>query len=224
MTGTVITVRGTHRVLRLAEQASVSAAAQHEGPRRETVLAATSATSARLREAIEPLAASGAVAGWSTDRVIVRVDRPWGDGKRLAPVYSATVGLRAVFVDVDALGRWIEDVAPLDGVEISGPTWELTDATRDALLDEARIGAIRDAVRRAGVSATAAGLGPVVVTAIADPGLLAADPGASGGAGSAPGGMPKLMMARSDAGGAGFSLTPEELEVSAEVEARFTAS
>jgi uncharacterized protein len=222
MSETVITVRGAAREEHAAERAVVRVGVAHDGPRREPVVAAATATADRVRSGLEPLAAAGSVSTWSSDRVAIWSDRPWNaDGRQLPLVYHASVAFSATFVAFDELARWVEEVGRLDGVDVGSITWELTDATRDAVLERVRTRAVQDAQARALVYARAAGLGSVRAAAIADPGLLASpEPGMP-----APAGMPMARaFAAKDASGPSLAFTPADLEVAAEVEARFTAS
>ena len=88
------------------------------------------------------------------------------------------------------------------------------------MVTEVRSRAVKDAADKARVFAQAIGLGQVNAVAIADPGML-------GVSGSGPAPSPKIMRAAAmyDGGGdAGLDFTPEDIEVSASVDARFEAS
>ena len=80
---------------------------------------------------------------------------------------------------------------------------------------------MQDAARRAQEYADALGLGPVRPVAVADAGMLSQGISPMGGSGPAA----YLRMAAKDAGGGGaeLELSPEDIEVSAEVDARFVA-
>jgi len=224
MSETVITVQGSSSTKHAAERAAADIAISHDGPARDTVFAETTKVSEAITTALKGLhnAASGPVVAWSSDRISVWSDRPWNnEGVQLPLVYHATIGVRATFSDFDALARWVEAAATTTGVTAGSIQWELLDATRDALLEQVRTEAVQDATAKALVYARAAGLTRVTATAIADPGLLGspdAPPGALGG------GAPRMfaMKAMSDSGTLTF--TPQELEVAAQVDARFSAS
>jgi hypothetical protein len=165
-------------------------------------------------------AVSGPVVTWSSDRISVWSNRPWNnEGRQLPLVHHATIEMRATFIDFDALARWVEPVATTSGVIIGSIEWELFEATRDQLLDEVRTHAVRDATAKALVYARAAGLTSVIATAIADPGLL----GSPDRPTTARGGM-AWMSAKEGSSAAPLSFAPQELEVTALVDARFTAS
>jgi uncharacterized protein YggE len=161
------------------------------------------------------------VIAWSSDRISVWSDRPWNnEGAQLPLVYHATIGVRASFIDFDALGQWVETVATTSGVTVASIDWELHDATRTQLLDEVRTKAVRDAAAKALVYAQAAGLTAVTATAIADPGLLGSPDGSPLPPGAA---APRMFAAKAMADGAPLTFTPQDLEVAAQVDARFAA-
>jgi len=224
MSETVITVQGSSSIKHPAELATVSAAVSHDGPVRDQVFAETTKVSEAITTALRGLhdAASGPVVAWSSERVSVWSDRPWNnEGAQLPLVHHASIAVRATFSDVDALARWVETVAATSGVTVGSIDWELLDATHDALLDEVRSKAVQDAAAKALVYARAAGLTAVTVTAIADPGLLGSPDGPPVALG---GGAPRMFAAKATSGGAPLTLTPQELEVAAQVDARFSAS
>jgi uncharacterized protein len=221
MTAT-ITVQGTHTAWFDAERATVHISAAFDGPKRDEVFARATQAAADATALITPLhdPQAGPVTWWSSDRVNVWSDRPWSnDGKRLPLVFHATIGIQAKFDDFDALSRVIEQLAVMDGVNVGGIDWDLTDARRTAETDAVRRAAVADAVQKAATYAAAAGLGTPSVIAVADPGLLG--DGSSGG-----GGAPFERMAfkaqAMDAGG-GLSLSPQQIQVSSSVDVRFSA-
>jgi uncharacterized protein YggE len=221
MSDTVITVRGRAREEHPAERAVVRVGVSHDGPHREAVVTAATTTADRVRAGLEPLQAAGAVSAWSSDRVAIWSDRPWNaDGKQLPLVYHASVAFLATFVEFDELARWVEEVGLLDGVDVGSIAWELTDETREAVLERVRTRAVEDAQARALVYARAAGLQSVRAAAIADPGLLSAPEPGTPMPGAAP--MARAFAAK-DSSGPSLALTPADLEVTAEVEGRFTA-
>ena len=224
MSETVITVQGSASTKHAPEQATVTITVSNDGPSRDAVFAATTKVSETIATALTGLLdeASGPVIAWSSERISVWSDRPWNnEGAQLPLVYHSTIGVRATFTDFDALARWVETVATTNGVTVGSIDWELSDATRTQLLDEVRTQAVRDAAAKALVYAQAAGLTSVSATAIADPGLL-------GAAGDPPialgGGAPRMFAAKAMSDSAPLSFTPQELEVAAQVDARFTAS
>jgi uncharacterized protein YggE len=225
MSETVITVQGSSSTKHAAERATVGITVALDGPARDKVFAETTKVSEAITTALKGLhdAASGPVVAWSSDRVSVWSDRPWNnEGAQLPLVFHATIGVRATFSDFDALARWVETVATTSGVTVGSIDWELLDATRDTLLEQVRTKAVQDAAAKALIYARAAGLASVTATAIADPGLLGSPDGPPVALG---GGAPRMFAAKamSDSSGA-LAFTPQELEVAAQVDARFTAS
>ena len=162
---------------------------------------------------------------WSSDRIRVWSNRPWNnEGKRLAPVYYAALSVTARFQDFDALADLVERFSVVSGVTIAGISWDLTEERRLAATADIQARAVQDATVKATTYARAAGLARVTAVAIADPGML------GDGSGSQPGfdgprarGAGKMMMAM-DATGPELEFTPDRIEVSASVDARFLAS
>lgn len=225
MTG-LITVQGSHTAWFDAERATVHISASFDGAKRDEVFALATRAAADATALIQPLfdAGKGPVTWWSSDRVNVWSERPWNnDGKRLPLVYHASIGLQAKFNDFDALSRLIEQVAVMEGVNVGGIEWDLTDDKRKAVTADVRRAAVADAVEKAATYASAAGLGTPSVTAVADPGML----GGGGSGGDAYESAPMARMAfksqAMDAGGASLSLSPEQIQVSSSVDVRFSA-
>lgn len=224
MSETILTVQGSATEWFEAERATLDLQVSHDGPKREPVVTATTTVGAQVTAALEELA-GGAVTRWSSDRIRVWSNRPWNnDGKQLAPVYYAALSATARFQDFDALAAFVERFAIVDGVQVSGITWELTEERRRTVTGDIQARAVRDATEKATVYARAAGFTTVQAVAIADPGMLG-----DGATGSPEFGMPaprgaaKAMFAM-DAGGSALTLTPDRIEVSARVDARFRAS
>lgn len=228
MTETVITVQGRHVARHAAERAVVRLGVSFDGPARDAVFAETNTAAEALREAIESLhdASAGPITTWSSDSVQVWSDRPWNqDGKQLPLVYHARIGFTAEFDDFDALSRFLEQRAAADGVTISWVEWKLTDERKDAVTTEVRALAVADATLKAQTYANAIGLAQLRAIAIADPGMLGDQVGASGGGHDFAGAAPRMMKASMDsAGGPELSLKPEEIEIAVVVDARFVAS
>lgn len=157
---------------------------------------------------------------WSAGQLRTWSQRPWHkDGKQLPMVHHAGVDIDVKFRDFDALSRWVgEHVSGTGGFRVAQVVWALTAARRDALFADARTRAVRDAVARAQQYADALELGAVRPVAIADAGMLAAQVLPESGHGGT-----FLRAAASPAGGGDVELLPEDIEVSATVDARFLA-
>jgi len=129
------------------------------------------------------------------------------------------VGFGVKFMDFAAMAAWIEQVAVLDGLTIGDISWALTEARKTAVIAEVRSRAVKDAVAKASVYAQSIGLGSVRAVALADPGMLGDRVGTSDDGGIHP--VSRMMVT-----GAApeLSLTPEDIQVDAVVDARFVAS
>ena len=162
----------------------------------------------------------GAVTWWSAEQLRTWSNRPWNqDGAQLPLVHHASVGVQVKFRDFTALSRWVaEHVANTEGFSISRVEWALTSKRWNELTQEVRTRAVRDAAARAQQYADALGLGKVVPVAIADAGMLGTGGQPTGGHGATY--LSAAPMASS--GGPNVELIPEDIEVSAAVDARFT--
>jgi uncharacterized protein YggE len=223
MTETTITVQGRFSAFYPAERATVEVAVHHEAGRRQAAFDATTKAAAVVRTAIEALhdPAAGPVTWWASDSVQVWNEKPWNtDGKQLPPVFHARVTFTAKFSDFAALARWIESVSSVDSVTVSSISWALTEARTTGVTAEVRSRAVKDAVAKASVYAQSIGLGTVTAVAIADPGMLGDQ---VHGNGPAEAGF--LRATKMSGGGSepALSLKPEDIEVSAVVDARFIA-
>jgi uncharacterized protein YggE len=225
MSEVIVTVRGANEARIAPEEGVVHVSVRAEGPERGPVVEEVAARAFPLREALDERKTAGTVREWSSQRVSVWANRPWNDqGKQLALVHYASVELTATFVDLAALSWWVTDVAERDGVQLDGVEWRLTPATAKATEAEVAASAVRVAVDRATAYAAAIGLATVTPLEIADLGLLTQHAqGASGGG-------PEMLRASkamfaADAGAAAptLDLQPEDIVVTAAVEARFSA-
>jgi uncharacterized protein YggE len=214
MSDVTITVRGEHEERWAAEVGIVRTTLRSEGRDRATVVDQLAQLADPVRSDLDGRRDAGTLDRWTSSRANVWTERPWSpDGTRLAPVHHASLELTATFTDPAALSAWVDDLALREGAQIDAVTWELSEATASAARDRVAAAAVRDAVGRATAYASALGLASVTPVAIADTGLLA-------GEGGTP--SPKLMRAMA-ADAAGVALQPEDVVVSAAVDARFTA-
>lgn len=222
MTEVIITVRGEHETRTAPEEGVVTLRVQVDGADRDAVVERVAALGFPLREALEERVVSGTVAEWSSDRVAIWSDRPWNaDGVQRPLVHHGSLSVRAVFRDFPALSWWIGDTAETEGVHVDGVDWRLTPATRTAVESDVATQAVGVAVSRATAYASALGLRTVTPIELADVGLLSRTDAAAPG-------QPRLLRAASfeaatPSGGAGLSLEPQDIVVTAAVEARFSA-
>lgn len=220
VTDTIITVQGRFSTFTAPERAKVEAVTSCDGALRETVFNRAMTAAGIIRELIEALhsPAAGPITWYASDSVQVWSTRPWSaDGAQLPLVFHSRVSFTVKFSDFEALARWIESVAVIDGTTIGHIEWDLTEAKRTAVIAEVRSRAVKDAVAKASVYAQSIGLGAVRAIAIADPGML----GDQVASGATP--IMHSMSRMAAAGQAELVLVPEQIEIEAVVDARFIA-
>lgn len=220
MSEVTVTVRGEHEARIAPERATIRVSVRAEGSERTTVVEHVMRLAEPVRDSITERADAGSIVDWTSKRLSVRAERPWNsDGKRLAPVYYASIDFTATFAEASELSIWVSDISPWDGVEVGWVDWHLTPVTRTQVEREVASEAVSAAVTRAKAYAGALGLDEVTPLEIADVGLISSGqpmPGAP------------MMKAR---GGVAFAADaapameyePEEIVISATVEARFLA-
>lgn len=219
---TEITVRGTFSAFQAPERGTVRASIAYEGPDMGTVYDRVAHDLAVVKDSITRLQSAdpAPITWWSAEQLRTWSRRPWHkDGKQLPMVHHATVGVEVKFRDFATLSQWVgEHVSGTTGFRVASVIWALTAARREALVAEARTRAVRDAAARAQQYADALQLGAVRPVAIADAGMLGVQllPEASSGG--------TFMRGAATGAGAGdVELLPEDIEVSATVDARFVA-
>lgn len=224
MSDVVITVRGEHETRIAPDLAVAHLSIQTEGLERGPVVERVAALAEPVRTDLAARKDAGSLQDWSSERVSVWSERPWGpDGTRLAAVHHASVEMTATFTDVAALSWWATTTAELEGVQLTGIDWQLTPAHRAELERDVAAEAVRSAVTRAQAYARAIGFSTVTPLEIADVGLLS-HPGGGGDASPAPRMMKAMAAEAFDAsGGSSVQLRPDDLVLSAAVEARFSA-
>lgn len=220
MSDVTVTVRGENEVRVAPERATIHLTVRTEGSRRGPVVEAVTQLAEPVRSSLAAHQEDGTLVEWSSTRLSLHAERPWGDGKRLALVHRAAIDFTATFSDAGELSTWVSDATLWDGVEIGGVDWQLTPETRARVEREVAASAVGVAVARAEAYASALGLDRVAPVEIADLGLMS-DASAS----TAP--MLKARAMAFDAVGSSgpvMEYEPEDIVVSAAVEARFTAS
>jgi uncharacterized protein len=217
---TEITVRGTFTAFQAPERGTVHATIAFEGPAMEPVYDWVARDLEAVKLSVTPLKTGddGAVTWWSAQQLRTWSNRPWNEeGKQLPLVHHASVGIEVKFRDVPALSRWVgQHVANTEGFRVSHIEWALTSKRRTELQRQVRTRAVEDAVIRAQQYADALGLGKIRPVAIADAGMLSASLHPEGGTGPA-----SLRAAPARAGGPDVELLPEDIKISAAVDARF---
>ncbi|MEN2742437.1 SIMPL domain-containing protein [Microbacterium sp. X-17] len=216
MSEVTITVRGEYEERVAPEEAVAHIVVRAEGPERAPVVDLLSSRSAPIGADLTARQAQGALLRWSSQRMFVWSERPWADGRRLAPVHHASIELAAVFADAPTLSAWLGEVAERDGIDIGAIEWQLSRETAKQVESAVAARAVEVAVERATAYASAIGCTHVVPLEIADAGLL-----------GNPDGTPAPRMLRAAAmladGGSALDLRPEDITVTATVEARFFA-
>lgn len=220
MSEVTVTVRGEHEVRVAPERATIRVSVRAEGPERTAVVDEAMRLTEPVRGSITERKEAGSVVEWTSKRLSVRAERPWNnEGKRLAPVYYASIDLTATFVEASELSIWVSEVSAWDGVEVGWVDWRLTPETRARLERDVAAQSVEVAVTRARAYASALGLNEVAPLEIADAGLISQ--------GQQVPSAPMAMYARGAAMAADSSpameYEPEEIVVSATVEGRFLA-
>lgn len=221
MTDVTVTVRGEHEARVAPERATIRVTVRAEGAERSSVVEQVMRLADPVRDSITDRTESRAIVDWTSTRLAVRAERPWNnEGKRLAPVYYASIDLTATFAEASELSIWVSDISPWDGVEVGWVSWYLTPETNARIEREVAAEAVSVAVARAQAYATALGLGEVVPVEIADVGLIAPTPPQPFGVMAKGRGMMQESGALADAS---MEYEPDEIVISATVEARFLA-
>jgi uncharacterized protein YggE len=218
---TEFTVRGAFSAFQPPERGTVHVTLGLEGPQMQPVYDRVVRDLEAVKASIGPLhdPANGPVTWWSTQHVRTWARRPWNqEGKQLPLVHHASVGVEVKFRDFGALARWVgQHVEHTDGFRVDGVTWALTANRQQELARQARTRAVQDAAARAQEYADALELGPVRPVALADAGML--------GEGLHPNAFSEAAAftrgAAKDSQGAELALSPEDIEVSATIDARF---
>lgn len=219
MSDVTVTVRGEHEARVAPERATISVSVRTEGPDRTAVVEQVMTLSEPVRLSIIRRADAGGVADWTSKSLSVRSERPWNnEGKRLAPVYYASIDFTATFDEASELSLWVTDVSAWDGVEVGWVDWHLTPETRTRIEREVAAHAVGVAVTRAETYAHALGRSEVTPLEIADVGLISS---------GQPSPAAPMLKARSAAfaadSGPAMQYEPEDIVIAATVEARFLA-
>ena len=212
-----ITVRGVCRTSHPAELGTVSAHIAVEGGDAATVFTAVVEHSHQARTSVIALhdPDAGPVTSWAGQDVHTWATRPWSqDGAQLPLVHHARTDLRVTFRDVAALGAWLTEMSAVEGFGVEQVEWTLTEEREAELTRAARARAVADAWSKARDYAAALGLGEVRAVALADAGMLGPHPQEE---------QARFARAALAAGGPDLALVPQDVEVSCEVDARFTA-
>ena len=213
-----ITVRGSAEKHYPAERATVVVAAAIEGLEKEAVFRDAVAIQEPLTKQLGELVDKGFATTWSSDQVRIYSQHPWGpNGERLPLTHYANISATAEFLDFERLSGFVDYWAGKAGVQIGGLTWDVSAKNRRVYESDTRRAAVDDAVSKAQAYSDALRKGRVRAVQLADPGMLRQTEGVT----------PMARMAKSFdmAGGAGpeLRMTPEEILIYVEVDAKFIA-
>ena len=212
-----IVVRGNARGSYPPERALLSLSVDFSGPDRETVYTDAAEVQARIAESLTDLDERGAVSKWHSESVHVWSYRPVDPkGKPRELLYVTQIRVRTEFVDFDELGTFIDTWATVEGVDVGGVRWDVTDEGRLEHERDLRRQAVDDAVAKAQAYADAVGRGPVRAIQLADPDMLSnsAEP------------MSRMMVTGAPAAGGAaptLELRAEDIHIAVSVDARFVA-
>lgn len=210
-----ITVQGEASESLAPTRATVTANVQAQDLDPATAKARMSASTAIIHASLSALAETEntPVESWSMGAPTTWTSRPWKeDGSQGSPVHYAQTTFIAVFTNFEAVSEWMEQQSNLDSVELPEVSWGLSDHEHDTVTSRVRALAVRNAKAKALEYARAAQFSSVEFIEIADVGLLN-----SATAESASYGM--MRSAKMDS----VTVRPQDITVSASVQARFTA-
>ena len=204
----LVTVRGEAELSVEPEIADIDVTVRGRGRDRATALERCTRRQAEVTAVVT--AAGDAVDEVATAGVAVHPEFTEGG----LPTSVASVHTRLTLARLDAVGDLLMALGGLDDVDVFGPIWRLR--PQSPVFEQARLAAVRDAVRRARQYAAAFGAELTAVLAVSDAGL-------SGG-GTARFAAPMAAMARFEAAEPAFDLAPARQEVHGVVEVRFAMS
>lgn len=218
-----ITVQGRATASFTPERATVHLTIGFDGSDKQRVLAEATALANEFGAAVEQLRAQpDSPITWSALLPVgTRSWRPYSDQGKVLPLrHSASCQAKVKFRDFQALSRFVDAWGGRDGIAIGYVEWTLTEARRVREEDATLARAVEEARRRAQTMATAAGAGEVTFVELSDPGLL----GGGRESQQAYSAMAMRGKAMDSGGGEGVSLMPEDVELEANVQARFEAN
>lgn len=213
-----VVVRGHARRKYAAERATVAVAASLDDAERTDVYRRAVALQDRLTTDLRGLQDGGAVNKWTSGQVRVFSYRPYSKNGRAQLRFRVDIRVEAEFDDFEQLSTFLDRWAVEDGLEIGRIDWDVTEENRESYEAELRQEAVRNAAVKARAFAEAAGRGEVTAVQLADPGMLQAPAEYS-----ASRAMPLAAPAAMAGGGPTLDLTPDDITISAAVDAKFVA-
>lgn len=217
-----ISVQGRHEEMVRPEIARLHAMVRAVSEDSAEVLRTATGVVNRVHAELLRLQQTGAVGQLVVRPISTSSWTPAVKGRPQRAIHQAQATLQADFTDFPALANLAATLGAVEGLELQRVEWRLTEQTMRRLNDVCLTGAVDEVRQRALVLARAAGEGGVRFVQLADPGLLSVPTVAQGFA-AAP--MAKFARGGGSADDvAGIDLHPEDLIVSAMVEARFTTT
>lgn len=202
-----ITVAGTATRAFYPERAVLRIGVSFQGDNQIEVRENATETAKKISDMIEAQKSENpSPVTWSTVDPVG--NSSWRDHETKQRVHQAVTSIQVRYKDFDALSDMIDWCGRLEGVEIEGVDWELSQKTRRNSREAILTDAVRDARERAQVMASAAGGGTVTFVSISDRGYDSS--------------RGEFAMRAMNYGG-GLKLMPEDIEVSATVTAEFDA-
>ncbi len=217
----IITVAGSHTMSLAPQCATVRLRVSFESNDKAETIQRVEHEASRLNYEVDELRSSGAApVTWASIAALnTRSWRPWNEqGKTLPVRHEASVDAFVKFKDFRVLSRYVSDWGSREGFDIQHIEWALTEKVRVELEGRALALAVVDARDKAQRMAAAAGAGSVRFLEIADPGMLAHGVDQSGYTEGF-----STRMASSTMSHDGIDLSPEDIDISAHVHARFEA-
>ena len=218
-----ITVRAAAQSRRTPQIAVLDVSASHESNDQQK---SSGAAHQLMKNVSDQLRAVQAQRPEIVDRLVVsaisnRSWRPWNnEGKQLPMRHESSGRVQVALTDFAVVAELTQAWSAVEGLTVDSVQWELTDQAQRDLEAEVTFEAVKMCRRRAEVMAAASGFSDVVPLQVADTGLLEQPRAMAESFGVS------MAMARDTAGkaqGEGFDLSPREIEVRVQVEARFRA-
>ncbi len=224
MAAVVITVNGLAEEFHQPQRATVTVRVGFEGAGKDLVRQRTSDLANHFAMDVKKLhnPQGGPVTWYTQSAISTWTEKPWNkDGKQLPPVFHAQITFQAKFADFDVLVGWADHWASIEGVSLAGVEWTLTEALKREVTDRVRTNAVRAARDKAQAYADSLDLGPVTAAQLADSGMLGDQRHGGGPVAAVPG--YSARAARAESGGPA-AIVPQDVQISAAVDAQFTAN
>ena len=200
------------------QRATVHLSVKSTGLNREHVHAQVSDVLSEVRAQIESLhdKQEGPVTWFAVSKA-----RTWSWKDDDGVKFSEEVGVKVKFCDFSRMGAWMNSVLAFKGVRVWTIEWSVTEYRKKELETWLRQRAVRSAKDKAEQYASALGLHVSSVKTVADEGLL--EKNTAGGASSAVIGRGRAGVGRGKESSDTYQFTPEDVRMSASIEAEFLA-